>query len=92
MCFIVFFSLLVFAGHFVIYSTRFFSTLRLLPVLVFGKLFSGSLKINTHTIYQLGLEFFVFFLSLFSLLFVLFMFFVLSLAPFYRISQLVYQH
>lgn len=59
----------------------FLFNLRLLPVLVFGKLFSGSPDKNTHTIYQLGLEFSAFFLcvflfSVFSLLLLLFRFFV----------------
>lgn len=51
--------------------------LRLLPVLVFGKLFSGSPDKNTHTIYQLGLEFSVFFCFFFTS-FVVFRFFVVS--------------
>lgn len=93
-CFVVFrFFVLVFAVFAVVVLWSFLATLlfilhvfslfnlRLLPVLVFGKLFSGSPDKNTHTIYQLGLEFSAFFLcvflfSVFSLLLLLFRFFV----------------
>lgn len=75
-CFVFFF------GHFVIYSTRFFSFQSALAAgFSFGKLFSGSPDKNTHTIYQLDLEFSAFFLFcvflfFFSLLLLLFRFFV----------------
>lgn len=62
-----------------LFILQFFSVfnLRLLPVLVFGKLFSGSPDKNTHTIYQLGLEFSVFFCFFFTS-FVVCLFFVVS--------------
>lgn len=89
-CFVVFLFLFCFLCSFFwplcyLFYTFFLFNLRLLPVLVFGKLFSGSPDINTHTIYQLGLEFSLFFCFLFTS-FVVSVFLLLSLAPFYRIS------
>lgn len=88
-CFVVFrFFVLVFAV-FAVVLCSFLATLlfilhvfslfnlRLLPVLVFGKLFSDSPDKNTHTIYQLGLEFSVFFCFFFTS-FVVCLFFVVS--------------